>query len=421
MRNSLKTVVGTIAVAGLLAGCASGGSGNEGGTANGTKDKSSGSKVKIEFYQHKSEAVAIYDKLIADFEAKNPGITVEQNNRPNDPTYLKSRAAANDLPDVIGIVGSADFTSYVKGGLIKDVSGTPLADTIQVSFQDQLKAYTGTKELYAYPYSANAQTVLYNKKMFAEAGLKIPTTWDELIQLCETIQQKGGQPFVFGYKDSWTTNVPINQLGGTLIPNEFFDQLAEGKATFADAWKETLNKSLELNKYGNKNVVEYGYDQANAEFATGKSYMYIQGIWAIAPVKAKNPDIELGAFPLPAANKAEETKIIGGIDQILAISKNSKNVEAAEKFVAFLMEKENAQTFIQDQKLLPTIQGVVQNDPSLSDLQPLLDKGLVGATVTDRFIPGYNPNDFLQEMMMKGNVEETLAKMDKEYTKISGR
>jgi len=421
MLKNLKALVIIISVAGLVAGCSNSGgnlsSENNDSTGNETVSKD---KVKIEFYQHKREAVEIYDQLIAEFEAANPLIEVEQNIRPDEPTYLKSRAAANDMPDVIGIIGGPDFKSFVDGGLLVNLDGTPQIDMIQPEFLEQIHKLSVTPELYAYPIIANAQTVLYNKKLFADAGLKPPTTWDEFIQLCEDIQAKGGQPLVFGYKDSWTTMTPVAQLSGQLLSSDYMEQLKAGKTTFKDSFREPLEKLLQMNKYGNKNVVEFGYDDANAQFALGKSYMYGQGIWAIQSVEAKNPEIEIGVFALPASSKSEDHKMIGTVDQFLSISSRSKHIEEARAFVNFLVEKETSQRFVTDQKLLPTIKGVVQNDPALSNLQSLIDQGSI-APFNLNGPAGFNLATFIQELLMKGDVDATLDALDKELQKIINR
>jgi raffinose/stachyose/melibiose transport system substrate-binding protein len=423
MLKMMKTLsIFTLAV-GLMAGCGNSGNNqqaNQSGTPAVEKASSKG-KVKIEFYQHKREAVKIYDELIKEFEAAHTNIDVQQNIRPDEPTYLKSRAAANDMPDVIGINGTSEFKTYVDGGLLKDLNDTPQVDTIQPAFIDQIRAFSGTSKVYAYPYVASAQTVLYNKKLFKDAGLKPPTTWDEFIKLCEAIKALGGQPLVFGYKDAWTTNVAVAQISGQLVGADFIKKLDAGQTSFKDAFKESLQKFLELNKYGNKNLVEFGYDDANAQFATGKSYMYIQGIWAIPAVQAKNPQIEAAAFALPATNNPADQKMIGGIDQFLAVSSKSKHIEEAQQFVNFLVEKDNSQRFVTDQKLLPTVKGVVQADPSLSDLQPLMDRGSVGDFPTAMSPAGFDAGPFYQEFLMKGDLNAALDALDKEYKKIISR
>ena len=47
-------------------------------------------------------------------------------------------------------------------------------------------------------------SVIYNKEIFAEHGIEVPTTWDELIAACETLKAAGVTPFYATFKEPWT-------------------------------------------------------------------------------------------------------------------------------------------------------------------------------------------------------------------------
>ena len=52
--------------------------------------------------------------------------------------------------------------------------------------------------IYNYPW-----VVFYNKSTFASKGYTVPTTWDQMISLCKTMQKDGLIPFAFADKDLW--------------------------------------------------------------------------------------------------------------------------------------------------------------------------------------------------------------------------
>ena len=52
------------------------------------------------------------------------------------------------------------------------------------------------------PYVANAVGVIYNKAIFKELGLEVPTTWDEFIAVAEKVKESGQTPFYFTFKDA---------------------------------------------------------------------------------------------------------------------------------------------------------------------------------------------------------------------------
>ena len=78
---------------------------------------------------------------------------------------------------------------------------------------------------YAVPYVANAAGILYNKEMFEENGWEIPTTWDEFIELLDTIKESGQRPLYFGFKDTWTCLAPWNAMACDLSPADVCQQV----------------------------------------------------------------------------------------------------------------------------------------------------------------------------------------------------
>jgi raffinose/stachyose/melibiose transport system substrate-binding protein len=264
------------------------------------------------------------------------------------------------------------------------------------------------------PYTANAQTVLYNKDMFEEMGLQVPTTWDELIQVSEDIKQKGGTPFFFGYKDSWTTLVGFNSLIGNTA-GELFGDTAAADISFKDNVQEAAEKEYQLMQYANKDPFGQNYDQASSAFAKGESAMYLQGIWAIAPIKNANPDINLGSFALPVKDAAEENLLVSGVDQLFAVSKDSKNQEEVIEFIRFLLEPEQAERFINDQGLLSAVQGVNNSNPILDGIKPYLDGGKLVNTPDAFFPQSFDVKPYLQSYLLDGDLNKFLDDSDKAW------
>lgn len=58
-----------------------------------------------------------------------------------------------------------------------------------------LKDLTGSDELNGLPFSSNASGVIYNKAMFAEAGVTVPTTWDEFMAVAQKFKDSGKNAF----------------------------------------------------------------------------------------------------------------------------------------------------------------------------------------------------------------------------------
>jgi len=421
MKKIIAPVLAGLLAASMLSACGNGGGNNAGTASNNGSTATSGKQVEIEFFQNKTEAKDTFDKLIAKFNEANPNIKVTQVNPPDAETVLKTRAAKDDIPDVIGMGATDTYKSLAAGGVFKDFTGDAILSSIQPAYIQMMNDLTGSDVVNGIPFSANASGVIYNKAIFAEAGVEVPKTWDEFIAAAETFKSQGINPFYLTYKDAWTVLVPFNALEPSIVGTEIFKQRQEGSVKFADAFKEVAEKQLKLLDYGQKDIFGKGYNDGNAGFAKGESAMYMQGVWAIPEIQKANPSIELGVFPMPATNDPTKNKVISGVDTLLTVAKNTKHPEEAMKFIQFLMEPENVQQYIDEQKAFPAITGVSQSDPIVDGFKEAFAAGQI-SDFADHYIPSAMKLDALiQEFLLKKDVNAYLKNLDTEWDKVANR
>ena len=240
MRNRSKWILCmglafTMAASVTLSGC-------------GTGKKYSG-KTEIELVQYKPEAVKTFEKIEEEFNRTHDDIhlTIES---PNDAmTVLKTRFIREDNPDIIGIGGEVSYSNFIDSDMLMDISDYKGLDDIKEAYKeiDKNLEFVPEKGTYAVPYAANAAGILYNKAMFEEHGWKIPTTWNELMSLCQEMQDEGIQPFYFGFKDTWTCLAPWNAIAVDLAPADVCAQVNRGKTTFSKEYKEYVKNKLIIN------------------------------------------------------------------------------------------------------------------------------------------------------------------------------
>src|SRR5699024_11135710 len=218
----------------------------------GCGDSSSDSgKVQIEMVQYKPEAVKAFEQMEEKFNATHDDIelTIES---PNEAmTILKTRFIKEDQPDIIGIGGDINYSNFLDSDMLMDISDFDGLADVKQSYLDILEnlEFVPTEGTYAVPYVANAAGILYNKDMFEENGWEIPTTWDEFLTLLDTIQASGQQPLYFGFKDTWTCLAPWNAMACDLAPADVCQQVNRGETTFAEEYRETAEKILQLLPY----------------------------------------------------------------------------------------------------------------------------------------------------------------------------
>lgn len=321
-------------------------------------------KVEIEFFQMKPEAVDTYNKIIAKFEAENPNIKVTQNNVPDPKNVLQTRMASEDLPDVFSIYpNESGFTVLVNDGYLLDLTGQKFLENANSGVLNSIKV---SGKDYSLPISLNTIGVFYNTKIFEQLKLTVPTNWSELIAAAEKIKAAGITPFALSDKDAWTVGIQANQMTGAEMGQakveKFFEDVKNGAASTAKSpeMSTVADRILELRKYGSEDAAATGVDQAVANFATEKAAMFINGIWEIPSIQKANPNIKFGMFPVPAT-KAEDSKVIYGIDAAVAISAKTTKKDAALKFVEFLSRTETAQMYADADKSPSVIKDVKMN------------------------------------------------------------
>lgn len=347
-----------------------------GGCGNGENAEG---KVVIELVQYKPEAVDAFEALEEKFNAEHDDIELVIDS-PNDAmTILKTRFIREDNPDIIGIGGDINYSNFLDAEMLMDISDFDGLADIKENYLETNKdlEYVPLDGVYAVPYMANAAGVLYNRDMFEEHGWIIPTTWEEFIALCETIEAEGVQPLYFGYKDTWTCLAPWNAIAVDLCESDIAYQVNSGNATYAEAYKEVAVKTKALLEYAQPTPVAYSYNDACTAFARNQSAMYVIGNYAIPQIKSVNPDMNIGSFVFPASSNADENVLNSGNDLMFCVMEDCENKEAAYEVLRFLLEDENVQIYLDDQSAVPCKKGEFPIAYELEDMSEYINNGIV--------------------------------------------
>lgn len=394
----------------ILAGCSSGGEEADG-------------KVTLELFSNKAESIDTYKGLIAEFEKQNPDIKIKLDAPPEAETVLKTRLTKNDMPDIMSIAGNATYGELGRAGVLHDFTDSKILKTVQPSYVDMVGRLVGTEEegVFGLPYATNANTVIYNKQKFEELGLEVPKTWDEFIAVLDKAKTAGEIPIYFTLKDAWTGMIAWNSLGANIAGEDFAEKKNAGKTTFVESYDEVADKMQTLIQYGHKDNLGVAYGDGNNAFASGKGVMYIQGNWAIPEILKANPDMELGVFPMPVNNDPAQNKLVSGVDVLLTMSEDTEHEEEAMKFIEFMMSKDTAKRYIDEQKAFSAIQDVFQEDPVFEGIITNFETGAI-TSFPDHYYPaGMGAENIVQEFFIEQKKDAFLKKLDKEWEKVQNR
>ena len=395
-----------VLAAGVLAGC-------------GNQDNSG--KTEIELVQYKPEAVEVFKKLEEKFNSTHDDIHLKIDS-PNDAmTILKTRFVREDYPDILGIGGDINYSYFIDSDILADVSDFDGLSEVNQGYVDILEGleFVPTEGTYGVPYVANAAGILYNRELFKEHGWEIPTTWEELMTLCDTIQSEGILPFYFGFKDVWTCLAPWNSLAVDLAPADVCQQVNAGKTEFSKEYKETAEKMLQLVQYGEEGPFAYGYNDACTAFANGESAMFAIGSYAVPQIKSVNPDMDIDSFVTPGSDSADGNTLNSGVDLMFAVTEDCENKEAAYEVIRFLMEDENIQAYLDDQNAVPCKNGEFNLAPNLDGMKEYIASGNM-TDYQDHYYPSEMAVDAqIQTFLIEQDVDAFLNKFDKDWLRYN--
>ena len=414
MKKCMKvtTAAGFLAAGGLAAALSGCGAAEDDG------------KVTIEIVQYKQEAASYFETVEEKFNSTHDDIELVIDS-PNDAmTILKTRFIREDYPDIIGIGGDINYSNFLDSDLLMDISDYEGLDSIKQTYLDIDKEleFVPTEGVYAVPYMANAAGILYNKDIFEEHGWTIPTTWDELMALCEDIQAAGLQPFYFGFRDTWTCLAPWNAISVDLAPTDLCAQVNRGETTFTENYREVAEKTRALLDYAQDDPFAYNYNDACTAFARGEAVMYPIGSYAVPQIQQVNPDMNIDSFVMPASNNAEENVLNSGNDLQFSVMANCEHKEEAYEVLDFLLEDETVQDYINDQNAVPCKEGDFELAPMLDGMKSYIEEGKV-ADYQDHHYPSEMSVDAMIQTYLLDDSENAtdtfLERFDTEWVRYN--
>jgi ABC-type glycerol-3-phosphate transport system substrate-binding protein len=281
------------------------------------------------------------DKFVALFEKENPGVKVEKVSVPyssyND--ALATQFEARGGPDVLFVQDLA-LIPWIERGYLAELDSLIDLGRYKDSFPVQQQSAVRRDKTYGVIYEGFPYAGLsYNKKLFAEAGVEVPTTPDEFIAASDKIFEKTGKPGLIHPTD--LSNASYIMQGGMIVIHGFGGKIVD------DAGNFTVNKpefvagvDFQRRIYELKSTpsgIQFGVQRQ--QFLAGDAGMVMDGSYWPAIVKLNNAELyeNLGVAKLPFPNPATPFET-----NWFAVGANSKKKELAAKFVEFMLRPEIA-------------------------------------------------------------------------------
>lgn len=280
---------------------------------------------------------------IAEFNKVYPKITVEVEGITDyGQEALIRLTGSKDWGDMLGIptLEASEYATYFTPmGSLETLSGI-------YNFADS-KAYEGV--VYGIPSTGNAQGIVYNKKVFADAGItELPKTPAAFIDALKAIKEKTDAiPLYTNYAAGWTMGAWDAYIGGSATGNPNYlniDMVTEANP-FSNKVEGTGPYAVYKILYDAvaNGLIEDDYTTTDWEgckvmINNGQIGTMVLGSWAFSQMRDAGPngaDIGYMSFPITVNGKQYAS---AGADYCYAINKNAtvENQTATMVFIKWL-------------------------------------------------------------------------------------
>ncbi|HTY73750.1 MAG TPA: ABC transporter substrate-binding protein [Actinomycetes bacterium] len=334
-RTTLLVALGVAAALGA-AGC-SGGSSS--GSAGGSASAGGGSTSITVAHGYTDAEAAELKKQVAQWNSAHPKETVKLLfNGGNDSALQKTVAGftAGNFPDVAYEYGSsaAQLARQPKLVDLTDKVTSPALDW-QDFFPSERQAATVNGKVVGIPSLVDNLSLVYNKDLFAKAGVAPPTndwTWQDFRAAAKQLSNPSSKTYGWAYVNDgsedtvWRYLAMLWQAGGDLLNADNTKPVFNSPAGLAALQllhdMAVTDKSVYLDT-GNQNYINL--------FNSGKIAMLWTGPWDLSSI---NSDVNYGVTYLPGYNGNHET--ISGPDLYMLFDHSAPRVQAALDFISWL-------------------------------------------------------------------------------------
>jgi N-acetylglucosamine transport system substrate-binding protein len=308
------------------------------------------------------------------YNALYPDATIEYTGTQRLGPQYQPRFVAGDPPDVMDNSGAENLpiASLVAEGQLADLADlmeAPAYDTEGATFADTL--VPGSQETGVYNgqqnvllYALTVYGIWYNQAWMDEQGYTYPTTWDEMMSLCQEIRDQGVAPWTYqGQYPQYMRllfDAMVAKHGGieTLIN---IDNLEP------DAWKQeavfdTLTALRQL--YDNGFIMDgteaLSHTESQAAWLEGQAIFIPCGTWLENEMDGLIPEgFEMVVAPSPSlADDVMPFEAIGAwAGENFHVSSQGQNVQGGKEWLRLLFSVEGARFFSEDTKALTVVQG----------------------------------------------------------------
>ena len=291
-------------------------------------------------------------KTLEEFQAAYPNIKLEvewyEANQWKDAG--ETLALSDSLPDVFYWNAGGVLWNLVSTGDILALNDY-LTDDIMARIEGgTLTDMTFDGKIYQLPYTKACSCLYCNTELFDKYNVKIPETWDELIDAVKAFKEAGVTPMTVGGGDQWPTNMYADiinlRFAGDAACRACYYK-TEGATFKTQDWLDGLKAFQELIDLGAfpEDAASLTRDESEVAYFNGEIPMYVHGQWFAGSLSAEMQQ-KVKAVKFPSVGKGYDNQWMGGAAEGFCVAAYTEHPDEAFIACEFFAENQSKNGFI---------------------------------------------------------------------------
>ncbi|MCI6005925.1 MAG: ABC transporter substrate-binding protein [Blautia sp.] len=391
----------------------------------GAANVSASDSVTLSLYMNADDLAKPYIQKIISLYEEESGNKIDQQglDRDSAENIALTKFTTGDIPDIYVHFGNSNLSNFNPIGNFVDFSDADWVSDIEDSILPQA---TYDNKIIGLPFwEASHSGCLYNKKIFEELNLAVPTTQQEFDNVCDTLLENDIQPIYIAAADSWPIAYQFALDPVMEEHPEYIEKLNNNEMKYADipeftdmvTWFQTAAEK----GYFGQTFASDSWDYASEVLGTGEAaMMFCWDTWFDTDYDSESFDYiadDFGIMPIFMGTCDEGTYEGGNVNLFMA-NKNGERVEEATEFINFMADPDNYNKAFEGVSTAAVFKGQTTNVNSsqYEENKENVDK-LIRASCSPKIV-GYNGTEggkaLLQVMSGDISVEECIELIDKD-------
>ncbi|MDE0307870.1 MAG: extracellular solute-binding protein [Albidovulum sp.] len=305
----------------------------------------------------------VYETIANQFNEENPGVnlTVVTNTSDIFNPALVPALSAGEGPDVFTFgTGPGQPAALIAGGLVADLTDAYYEHNWSQTIPEGIIVQTSSDgKLWSYGNEVETTGMFYNKAIFAEHGLSVPTSWAEMEAVVETLMAAGFEtPIGLAGADKWPVSHWQSMIFGRYAGPEGIENVLFSDGSWTD--EPFVQASARLQQMGQADwfgptPVAIGYGELMDAFWAGEIPMTFTGPWVVGGgIEAAGDRIsDFSVFAVPPFEPGQKIYPTNSIGSGWYIRVNSEHKEIAIAYINRMFQNVEGRVTLLDHGVVP--------------------------------------------------------------------